>query len=152
MSQFVFPAVMFYDQESDSYAVSIPDANIITEGETVESAFLNAKDYLYAFCETSLKLYDSVESSTSYNDMKEKYPKDIVLLVDVEIGGNTKNKKHADKPEDDGFDDFEDDYFKKLDKISNEDLDEINNDLNKDFFDDEEDDDFDITKFKLSDI
>ena len=42
MKQFLFPAVFFKDE--DIFTVLFPDLNITTEGETVEEAYLFAKD------------------------------------------------------------------------------------------------------------
>ena len=48
MKQFLFPAVFI--KTENEYTVVFPDLNITTEGDTLEEAYLFAKDYLRVSC------------------------------------------------------------------------------------------------------
>ncbi len=85
MKQFIYPAVLYYDKESESYAVAFYDINVYSEGETVEEAFVKAKEFLSAYCECAIKLNDYINPPTTYLDTVKKYKDEIVLLVDAQI-------------------------------------------------------------------
>lgn len=91
MKQFVYPAVLYFDKEDNSYTVAFHDISVFTQGETVEKAFLNAKDILRTYCETSMKLYNEVEMPSSFLDVKKKHPNDIVMMVEAETGLHVAN-------------------------------------------------------------
>lgn len=99
--QFVFPAVLYYDEDSSNYAVAFNDLDVFTEGETVEDAFRSAKDYLEAYIKFSMHLNNEIELATSYLVVRENHSNDIVLLVDADVDAE-ENEKDFDK---DIFDD-----------------------------------------------
>lgn len=99
--QFVFPAVLYYDEDNLNYAVAFYDIDVFTEGTTVEDAFKSAKDYLEAYIKFSMHLNDDVDIATSYVVVKEEHENDIVLLVDAEVDPK-ENEKNFDN---DIFDD-----------------------------------------------
>ena len=82
MQQFVFPAV-FIKREDDSVSALIPDLNLVTDGNSIEEAYLFAKDYLRIFCEYAVKLEEDLLIPTKFEKIAEKYKKDIVMLIDA---------------------------------------------------------------------
>lgn len=83
MRQFVYPAVLYhFDEDESTYTVSFPDINVYCEGDSVEDAFVKAKNFLQAYCLCSLRLSKKINKPTSYLKMVEKYDDKIVLLVD----------------------------------------------------------------------
>ena len=64
--QYVYPAVLYYDEENNNYAVAFNDLDIFTEGDSVEGAFKSAKDYLIAYLECSNHINNELENPTSY--------------------------------------------------------------------------------------
>ena len=88
MSQFVYPAVLYYFEEENVYTAAFPDMNVYCEGDTVEDAFLKAKNFLQAYCLCSLKIGNEIDAPTPYLDVVKKYPDNIVLLVDCEVKQN----------------------------------------------------------------
>lgn len=85
MQQYVFPAILYKDPESKGYTVVFHDLNYLcTEGETVEDAFLRAKEFLEVYCRCALEYNGEIEIATRYEDV-ETDKKNIVLLVDAEI-------------------------------------------------------------------
>ncbi|MBR7091324.1 MAG: type II toxin-antitoxin system HicB family antitoxin [Clostridia bacterium] len=92
MQQYVFPAILYKDPESKGYTVVFHDINLCTEGETVEDAFLRAKEFLEVYCRCAMEYNGEVEIATKYEDV-ETDKKNIVLLVDAEIEINKKGVK-----------------------------------------------------------
>lgn len=82
MQQYVFPAV-FIKNEDETFSVIVPDLNIVTDGNSIEEAYLYIKDYLRVFCEYALKLEEDILMPTKYEKICERYKKDVVMLVDA---------------------------------------------------------------------
>lgn len=83
--QYIFPAVLYFDEENNSYAVAFHDLDVFTEGETVEEAFKSSKDYLCAYLKCSMHVNGEVEKASSYVVVKKEHEAEIVLLVDSEF-------------------------------------------------------------------
>ncbi len=81
MQQFVFPAVLYKDAEGRGYTIVLHDLNICTEGNSVEDAFLRAKEFLETYCRCALQYNGEVEPATKYEDVVTDR-QNIVLLVD----------------------------------------------------------------------
>lgn len=92
MKQFVFPAVLYKDKENRGYTIILHDISVCTEGETVEEAFLRAKEFLETYCRCALEYNGEVEEATKYEDV-EKESNNIVLLVDAQIEGYDGNEE-----------------------------------------------------------
>ena len=103
--QFVYPAVLYYDEENNNYAVAFNDLDIFTEGDSVEDAFKSAKEYLFAYLECSNHINNELEQPTSYIVVKNEHQADIVLLVDSELDNESAQGKFM--PEDLDIDLFE---------------------------------------------
>jgi len=87
MEKYVYPVILFNSEEEKSYTVLIPDLDIVASGDTVESAFLSAEDYLETFLDFAGKMGTVVSSATSFEDTQKMNPKRIVLLVDAPKNG-----------------------------------------------------------------
>ena len=86
MKQFVYPAVLYhFDEDENTYTVSFPDINVYCDGDSVEDAFIKAKNFLHAYCLCSLRLGNKLDRPTPYIDMIKKYEDKIVLLVDCVV-------------------------------------------------------------------
>lgn len=90
--QFVFPAVLYYDEDNNNYAVAFNDIDVFTEGTTVEDAFKSAKEYLGAYLTFSKHLNNELDSATDYITVKQEHENDIVLLVDAEASEENDNE------------------------------------------------------------
>lgn len=102
MKQFIYPAVLYrFDEDENTYTVSFPDINVCCDGDSVEDAFIKAKNFLYAYCLCSLRLGNKINRPTSYLNMVDKYEDKIVLLVDCLV-------KDEDVKDDDNFFDTSD--------------------------------------------
>lgn len=86
MKQFLFPAVFI--KTENEYTVVFPDLNITTEGDTLEEAYLFAKDYLRVYCTYTLKFDVEMDRPSTFSDVQQKYNGDTVMLVDVILDPN----------------------------------------------------------------
>ncbi len=84
MQQFVFPAVLYRDAENRGYTIVFHDLNICTEGQSVEEAFLRAKDFLDIYCRCAMEYNGEVEPATKFEEVKTDNS-NIVLLVDTVV-------------------------------------------------------------------
>lgn len=85
MQQFVFPAVLYRDEEDKGYTIVFHDLNLYTEGVSVEDAFLRAKGFLDVYCKTALQYNGEMEPATKYVDVVTEKD-NIVLLIDSVVG------------------------------------------------------------------
>ncbi|MBO5884507.1 MAG: toxin-antitoxin system, antitoxin component, HicB family protein [Clostridia bacterium] len=86
MKQFLFPAVFF--KEDDKYIVLFPDLNITTEGDTVEEAFLFAKDSLKVYCSYVEKFDLDIDMPSTFESISAKNPKNLVMMIDCFVMPN----------------------------------------------------------------
>ncbi|MDD4110473.1 MAG: type II toxin-antitoxin system HicB family antitoxin [Clostridia bacterium] len=82
MHQFVFPAV-FIQEKDDSYTAMIPDLGLVTDGPSIEEAFLFAKDYLRVFCKYAVKLEEDILIPTKFEKVVLNNKKNLVMLIDT---------------------------------------------------------------------
>ena len=85
MQQYIYPAILYQDNETKNYSVAFNDLDVFTEGNAVEDAFKSAKDFLKAYLRCSLMVYGEMDKPTSYIDVKNEHRDEIVLLVDAEF-------------------------------------------------------------------
>ena len=86
MKQYLFPAVFI--KANDEYIAVFPDLNITTEGDSIEEAYLFAKDYLRVYCSYTLKFDAELDRPSKFEDVQNKFAGDIVMLVDVILDPN----------------------------------------------------------------
>lgn len=86
MKQYLFPAVFI--KAEDEYVAVFPDLNITTEGDTIEEAYLFAKDYLRVYCSYTLKFDVELDRPSKFETVQAKYINDVVMLVDVILDPN----------------------------------------------------------------
>jgi predicted RNase H-like HicB family nuclease len=84
MKQFVYPVVLYLDEETNCYTVAFHDLDIYTEGDTVEEAFLAAKEFLQAYFECIVEFDEIPEEASTYLQTEKKYEGNIILLVDTD--------------------------------------------------------------------
>lgn len=79
----IYPAVLYRDNETGWYTIAVYELGIVTEGETVEKAFLNCKEYLQTFCECAVRFDCDIEPPLTFEQTSEKYKNNVVILVDT---------------------------------------------------------------------
>lgn len=92
MKQFIYPAIYYADNENETSTLLLPDPDIIASSDTVENAFISAKDHLQSYVDWSIKFGGEISEATSFKDTAALNPKRDVLLVDV-----TSNAKAIDR-------------------------------------------------------
>lgn len=115
MAQFVYPAIFYYDEDYNNYAVAMPDVNIYTEGDTMEEAYKNAQDFLLSYLDCCQKLNQTPEKPTEFNKVVVSHKNETVMLVSV-ITDDRQGKQQ------------------KLTSSNNDILEDFNNILNNDDF------------------
>ena len=82
--QFTYPAVFYYNEEFDDYAVEFSDICIYAEGDTMEEAHQNAQDYLVAYLETCEELKVAPNPPNTYETTLKNHPNGKIMLVTVD--------------------------------------------------------------------
>lgn len=83
VEQFVYPAVFLKGEEE--VAVSFPDLNITTEGESYEEAFLFAKDFLHSYILYALRCEVELPEPSFFVDIDKNNIFNKVMLLDTLI-------------------------------------------------------------------
>ena len=84
MKQYIFPAVVYVDDETGLFVLSMQDMTLIVEGETVEEVFSEAKNTLKLYCKTALDIDGEVVMPTNFVEVYKRNRQNICLLVDCE--------------------------------------------------------------------
>lgn len=82
-TQFIYPAVFM--QGENQVAVSFPDINLTTDGDTFEEAFLFAKDYLRIFCTYAMKYDLEIPTPSNFAEFSAKNALNNPMLIDTII-------------------------------------------------------------------
>lgn len=83
MKELVYPAVLYKDNDTDAYTIAIHDLGIVTEGKSVEDAFVNARDHLTAMFECAIKLDCEIDAPSPFIKIWNENKGNIVILVDA---------------------------------------------------------------------
>ena len=74
---FVYPAIFVEDE--DEVVASIPDLELVIEGDTFEEAYLFAKNYLKEYCVYALKQDFEMPTPSFYADIAKGGDKTMLL-------------------------------------------------------------------------
>ena len=85
MKQYIFPAVVYIDDETGLYVLSMKDTLTVIEGDNIEELFVAAKETLKEFVKTSLDMDGEVITPSSFIEIYKKHKTEICLLIDCEI-------------------------------------------------------------------
>src|SRR5574344_428325 len=92
MKEYTYPAVFYYDDEYNDYAVEFSDICIYCEGDTVEEAYTNAQEYLTKYIETCEELGVVPNPPSNYDGILKMHPNGKTMFVTI----NYESKKHDD--------------------------------------------------------
>ena len=106
MAKFVYPAIFYYDNDYNNYAVALPDVNIYTEGDTIEDAYKNAQEFLLSYLDCCEQLNQSPEKPSVFNEVVNAHKQDTVMLVSVEFENKKPNKQNVESNNNDLLEDF----------------------------------------------
>ena len=85
MKTFVYPAVLFEDKETNAYSIAIYDLSLFTSGETVEEAHKNMALMLTEYFKMVMEYGFDYNQPTSFNEMIERFPKQLCVLVEAQV-------------------------------------------------------------------
>lgn len=83
MKQFLFPAIFY--KEDDKFIAFFPDLGITIDGDTIEDAYLFAKESLKVYCTYAEKFEIEMDYPSTFEDVLRKNPHDVVMLVDCAV-------------------------------------------------------------------
>lgn len=111
MAHFVYPAIFYYDEEYNNFAVAFPDVSIYTDGDTIEEAYKNAQEYLLSYLDCCDQLGQNPDAPSDYNSVVAsiKSENETVMLVSVDFVTKTRKKTNdnLEQKQTDIIEDFE---------------------------------------------
>ena len=96
MKHYIYPAVFIKDKENENFQVLFPDLELTTDGETVEEAFLYARECLKAYFNYVEKYDFDFNFPSAFEIVKKSSDKDDYVLL-IETSTDTKKEKKAKK-------------------------------------------------------
>lgn len=121
MKRYTYPAVFYYDEEYNDYAVEFSDICIYAEGNTMEEAYKNAQDYLVAYLDCCAELEVAPNTPNTYESTLKDHPNGRIMLVTVEYEPKNVVLNKPEKPQetytnlnDDILEDAEEEQEEKL--------------------------------------
>ena len=112
--QFTYPAVFYYDEEFDDYAVEFSDICIYAEGDSMEEAYKNAQEYLVAYLETCEELKVAPNAPNTYESTLKDHPTGKIMLVTVEYESKHKKQKSENTLQSNVYASLEDDIIEDI--------------------------------------
>lgn len=91
MKSYVYPAVLFPDDEMGGFTIAIYDLSLFNEGDSVEEAHSVMQDMLTSYIETSLKYNIELPAPTDFDVLMKKYPKNLCILVEAKLDKQNKS-------------------------------------------------------------
>lgn len=91
MKSYVYPAVLFPDNEIGGFSIAIYDLSLFNEGDSVEEAHAIMQNMLTSYIETCLKYNIELPVPTDFNAFMKKYPKNLCILVEAKLDKRNKS-------------------------------------------------------------
>lgn len=82
---YIYPAVVYKENEEEPFVMVLPDVNIVCEGDTIEDTLKEARSQLKVYLECVRSFGANLAKATDFMTMKERYKNEILLLVECEI-------------------------------------------------------------------
>ena len=108
MAKYMYPAVVYFDDVINEYAMAVYDVNVFADGKTMEEVYALAKSYLKEYVEIALELNGFIPNASSFEAMQQKYPDETVVMLEIEVEDGLL-KKHLKKKGNKYTDIFEED-------------------------------------------
>ena len=90
MRKFVYPAVVYFDEEAQVYVICIEDLGVIVEGDTVEEAHSRAGKFMDIYLTTAIREELDIPEATEFDKVVSNHPQEMVELVETTL--DNKNK------------------------------------------------------------
>ena len=85
MKAYVYPAVLYKDEEVGGFTIAIFDLSLFNEGDTVEEAHKIMQSMLVSYVETCLKYGIELPPPSDFNKVIEANPKNLCILVEAQV-------------------------------------------------------------------
>lgn len=85
MKKFVYPAVVYYDEDNKIYVAYIEELGLVAEGNTMEEVHIRIEEYLFQYLYTSISFDMDIPTPTPFEEIQNKYPKNKVALVSAQL-------------------------------------------------------------------
>ena len=85
MRAFVYPAVLYKDEEVGGFTIAIFDLSLFNEGDTVEEAHKIMQSMLVSYVKTCLKHGIELPPPSDFNKVIEDNPKNLCILVEAQV-------------------------------------------------------------------
>ncbi len=82
---YIYPAVVYKENEDEPFVMVLPDVNIVCEGDTIEETLKEARGQLKVYLQCVKSFGANLAKATDFMEMKERYKNEILLLVECEI-------------------------------------------------------------------
>ena len=82
---YIYPAVVYKENEDEPYVMVLPDVNIVSEGDTIEDALKDAREQLRIYLQCVKSFNANLAKATDFMKFREKYKNEILLLVECEF-------------------------------------------------------------------
>ncbi len=90
MKNYVYPAVIYYDEDGETYVLVIEDANIYVEGDTVEEAHKRGGQFLAVYLECAHTNDCEIPTPSDFEKLVKDNPAQMVVLVEAVLDANNK--------------------------------------------------------------
>lgn len=97
MERFIYSAIYYADNENNTSTLLLPDVDVIASSDTVENAFISAKEHLLTYIEWSIKFGGQIMPATSFKDTTVLNPRKNILLVDAQTDAKKIDRDALDK-------------------------------------------------------
>ena len=94
MKKFVYPAVVYYDEDNKIYLMYIEELGISGDGLTMEESNAHLRTALMNYVITALRYDLEIPEPQAYDDVVHNNPNNKVMLVSVDVD-DSKIKKLA---------------------------------------------------------
>ena len=118
MKQYTYPAVFYYDDEYNDYAVEFSDICIYAEGDTMEDAYKNAQDYLVAYLDCCTELGVEPNTPNTFAIIENEHPNGKTMLVTVEY--DDKKAKYSITKAQETYTNLNNDILEEIDSKQDE--------------------------------
>ena len=82
MKKYVYPAVVYFDEEAQVYVIYVEDLGIIVEGDTVEEAHKRASKFMDIYLTTALREELEIPEASEFEKVVANHPKEMVVMVE----------------------------------------------------------------------
>lgn len=85
MKKYVYPAIIYYDEESLVYVLVIEELGVVVEGDSVEDVHARAGQFLQIYVSEAIKEELEIPEANDFNEVLKENPRQICVLVECAV-------------------------------------------------------------------